>query len=370
MKLLSDLGVPQGVLPPQERPDIETLRRLGFYGTDEEVVEQAFKTSPELASACYSASSAWAANLATATPSSDTAYGRVHFTPANLSSQFHRSLETKGSLMNLFALFPHPESFVHHDPLPSPIGDEGSANAIRLTSTARLFVYGGRQSLEAHQANVRLHRIDLRTVVYAEQNPKAISAGVFHNDLIAVGNENVLLYHEEAWVNTPQVIDELQERSDIYPIMISKEALSFNDLVETYLFNSQLVTLGNGEMALIAPKEATKAQTVIDQILEGNNPITKALYFDLSESMKNGGGPACLRLEVPITQSETEAMNQHAILNDTLYHNLVDWVNDHYRDELLLEDLLDPHLIQESRSALDELTVLLDLGPLYPFQQG
>ena len=52
-----------------------------------------FETSPELLSACSSASSMWTANMATMTASSDSKDGRCHITPANLVSTLHRSLE-------------------------------------------------------------------------------------------------------------------------------------------------------------------------------------------------------------------------------------------------------------------------------------
>jgi succinylarginine dihydrolase len=38
MKALSDLGLFQGVLAPQERPDLASLRRLGFSGNDQQVI--------------------------------------------------------------------------------------------------------------------------------------------------------------------------------------------------------------------------------------------------------------------------------------------------------------------------------------------
>ena len=93
MKALSDMGMVQGVLAPQERPDIATLRRLGFAGSDAKVLEQAAAQAREVFLACCSASSMWTANAATVSPSADTADGRVHFTPANLTNKFHRSLE-------------------------------------------------------------------------------------------------------------------------------------------------------------------------------------------------------------------------------------------------------------------------------------
>lgn len=34
MKALTELGMTQGVLAPQERPDLATLRRLGFTGNE------------------------------------------------------------------------------------------------------------------------------------------------------------------------------------------------------------------------------------------------------------------------------------------------------------------------------------------------
>ena len=44
------------------------------------------------------------------------------------------------------------------------------------------------------------------------------------------------------------------------------------------------------------------------------------------------------------------------------------WVDKHYRDELSIADLADPNLLNESQTALDELTQILQLGSVYPFQ--
>ena len=93
MRLLMELGLPQGVLPPHERPHIETLRRFGFSGSDGEVLARAFKADPTLVVNASSASSMWAANAATVSPAADAADRRLHITPANLSTLFHRSLE-------------------------------------------------------------------------------------------------------------------------------------------------------------------------------------------------------------------------------------------------------------------------------------
>src|SRR5260370_27029089 len=41
MGFVRDLGVLQAVLPPQDRPSLGTLRRLGFSGSDEEAIAAA-----------------------------------------------------------------------------------------------------------------------------------------------------------------------------------------------------------------------------------------------------------------------------------------------------------------------------------------
>src|SRR2546426_1031973 len=93
MKALADRGYAQGVLPPQERPDIATLRHLGYGGSEANVLAQAAHNTPQVLAACSSAAAMWVANAATVSPSADTEDGRVHFTPANLVANFHRSLE-------------------------------------------------------------------------------------------------------------------------------------------------------------------------------------------------------------------------------------------------------------------------------------
>ena len=54
---------------------------------------------------------------------------------------------------------------------------------------------------------------------------------------------------------------------------------------------------------------------------------------------------------------------------DALYAKLTAWVERHYRDRLSQDDLADPKLLDEVRTALDELTGLLGLGSIYDFQR-
>lgn len=396
-KALADMGMTQGVLAPQERPDIQTLRRLGFTGSDATVLENAAKQSKQVFLACCSASSMWTANAATVSPSADTADGRVHFTPANLTNKFHRSLEPEVTGRILKGTFANDKYFSHHAHLPDNehFGDEGAANHTRLCNEyghagVELFVYGryafdsskpaptrypARQTLEASKAIARLHGLDNDSVVYIQQNPDVIDQGVFHNDVIAVGNQNVLFFHEQAFHNKTQALDEIKAKFGDHPlhfIEVGTNEVSVQDAVKTYLFNTQIITLPDSTMAIIAPTECQENSAVsayLDSLVDKGTPIKQVKYFDVKQSMRNGGGPACLRLRVALTDDELAHVNQNTLLSDTQFERLNTWVDKHYRDQLTEDDLRDPQLLTESRTALDELTQLLKLGSVYPFQQ-
>ena len=398
MKALKEAGYVQGVLPPQQRPDLGALRSLGFAGDNGQVLAQAASQAPQLLRAVCSASSMWTANAGTVTPSLDAADGRVHFTPANLQSSFHRFLEPETTGRVLAAIFADPAHFAHHPVLPATpaFSDEGAANHTRLCGEhgepgVHLFVYGrqafggdgveprrfpARQTLEASQAIARQHGLGVHQVVYAQQHPDAIDAGVFHNDVIAVGNGPVLLYHELAFRDEEATLDALREKmsTPLIPVRVPLEAVSLEDAVASYLFNSQLLSNDDGSMTLVVPGECQEREAVWrciqDHLLAGNNPIGEVVVKDVKQSMRNGGGPACLRLRVVLSQAERDALSGRVLLDDALYADLVAWVERHYRERLAPEDLADPRLAEETLAALDELTSLLALGPVYPFQRA
>jgi succinylarginine dihydrolase len=155
-------------------------------------------------------------------------------------------------------------------------------------------------------------------------------------------------------------------------IEITPQQVPESDAVRSYLFNSQLVTLPDGTMCLVAPTECAdnlRARTVIEEMLAAQNPIARVECIDVRQSMKNGGGPACLRLRVVLTQEETARTHQGIYLTESLYEDLKDWANRYYRDRLHPRDLADLSLVQESRSCLDALTQVLGLGSIYSFQK-
>lgn len=395
MWALAQRGLLQGVLPPQARPDVGTLRRIGFHGSDAEVVQQATTQAPSLLSACASASSMWTANAATVSPSADSLDGKVHFTPANLNSKWHRSIEHPFTAACLRRIFADSQHFTHHPALPEhpAFGDEGAANHTRLCSDygapgVQLFVYGrsafgsealqpqrypARQTREACEALVRLHRLPESRVVLAQQHPYAIDAGVFHNDVIAVGNRKLLLLHQHAFLNQPEVLQQLRQQLGegvLQVAQVDEHVLPLEDAVSSYLFNSQLLTLANGDTLLVCAEECRANPRVLDYLNSLRGKLLADIQcFDLKQSMRNGGGPACLRLRVVLSADEQAAVLPGVWLTEVLYQQLCGWVQDHYRDHLTEADLADPQLLYESHTALDQLTQILGLGSLYPFQQ-
>jgi succinylarginine dihydrolase len=395
MKAVADLGVPQAVLPPPVRPDIATLRAAGYAGSDADVLATVSKDDPILLAAVSSASAMWAANTATVSPSADAPDGRVHFTPANLISQLHRSIEPASTATILRAIFPDAKHFTHHPPLPCQLrwADEGAANHTRLCLDydqpgVELFVYGrhvdaadpappkkfpARQTAEASRAVARLHGLDSARTLFVQQNPDAIDAGVFHNDVAAVGNRNVFLCHARAFVDQPRVIEQLKSifaattGQPLHVIEIGDDQLTLDEAVDTYLFNSQIVAVPDGTMALIAPPECRdhpRARHAIVRIVSAGTPIKAAHFVDVRQSMRNGGGPACLRLRVVLTDAERAATHPGVFLTDALYDRLTDWVTRHYRDRLHTGDLADPGLLEESRTAITKLHQILGLPPI------
>ena len=397
MLRLHQLGLRQGILIPQERPHIPTLRELGFCGTDQAIIEKVTKTAPNLLAMSYSASSMWAANAATVSPSSDCEDGRVHFTPANLKSMFHRSIEQRMTSKILKAIFSNDQYFCHHNALPGGVNfsDEGAANHNRLCNEygeqgVELFVYGkhdfgdsrattnfpARQSLEASMAIARKHSLKPAKVVMACQSAEVIDTGGFHNDVVSVSNKNVLFMHERAFADKSRLFKEVVTAYGEQPmhfIEAPEQLVSLDDAIKSYLFNSQLVNLpGTEGMTLILPRESQENQNVHGYLLDliaQDTPIKHLEFVNVRQSMRNGGGPACLRLRVVLNEEELAQVNPAFVFSEKLFSTLNNWVDKHYRDSLSSADLADPNLLYESRGALDELTQIMGLGSFYEFQQ-
>jgi succinylarginine dihydrolase len=86
-------------------------------------------------------------------------------------------------------------------------------------------------------------------------------------------------------------------------------------------------------------------------------------------SMRNGGGPACLRLRVPLDVEAEQSMLGSVRFDARLERELTEIVERRYRDRLTLADVADPNLVREAQTALDEITTALGLGSVYDFQR-
>lgn len=389
MRFVRNLGMPQAFLPPHYRPAIWHLRRLGFDGSLGKVLDDAARVAPGLLASVYSSSFMWAANAATVTPSPDNYDNKLHFTPANLVSHFHRAIEAEFSGTILARIFHNHDYFTIHNHLTTvpSLGDEGAANHMRICSKYEhqgfsIFVYGkgsdtileakkfvARQERHASEAVARLHGIKNTKQLYLQQSPEVIDRGVFHNDVIAMNTGSLMIVHEDAFVpEHRQLLHKFYADHKEYKLhIISPQELTVPDAVGTYLFNSQLLEPTPGRYILVAPSESGDHAAVRAVIarLQGEGVLTETHYLDVRESMRNGGGPACLRLRVVMTPEQEGAMHQGIILTDERLASLQQWVSKHYRDRLEFDNLRDPQFVKELDAAYSELEAIIALPGLY-----
>ncbi|WP_369027100.1 N-succinylarginine dihydrolase [Qipengyuania sp. RANM35] len=297
-------GLAQGYLLPLPRPNYGLLRELAVDPQNDRA----------LLAAAWSASSMWTANAATVSPAPDTVDGRCHLTPANLVTMIHRAQEWRDTQAQLKIAFGDERHFAVHDAIPPTFGDEGAANHMRFceghgSKGVEVFVYGrpggrfpARQHEQASRAVARLHGLDPAACVFIEQNPEAIEAGAFHNDVVSVANERVLFTHERAFADRQGAYDAIRAAFPALEVVeVPDSAVSLADAIKSYLFNAQLLTLPSGEMALVVPSECQDNTAVwgwCESMIASNGPIRQVIPVDVRQSMANGGGPACLRLRV------------------------------------------------------------------------
>jgi succinylarginine dihydrolase len=370
MRFVYELGLPQMILPPPLRPNLALLEHCGV--TTLATTPKNTFTRAVIGSA-WSASTMWSANAATVSPAPDSSNESLHFTIANLASSLHRAQEAE----ERYALFDHifGDIAIVHPPLPActPLTDEGAANHMRLSPShgevgVEIFVYGrdetgvrpscypARQTRSACQAIAQLHRLPEHRYILAQQHPDAIDAGVFHNDVIAMSNETVMIYHEMTFYQEDVVLEELRGKAS-FPLTLirfSEDELPLKDVVASYFFNSQLLTLPSGRMVIVAPAESQEniaARTAFERIIQrDDNPIDAVHYLDVRESMKNGGGPACLRLRVVMKQEEYDCLPDPYRFSLPHYERLKDFITAEYPEMLTPDALYDATLATQMHS--------------------
>jgi len=390
-RTLKAKGITTGLFMPQLRPHLPLLaERFPNVESAEALITIAGKDLPKLLQTASSSSAMWAANAATVTTPVDAADGKLHLTVANLFSNPHRRIEAEETHRLLAAIFKHVPDTVVHPPLVDMLRDEGAANHMRLAPAhdkpgLNVMVYGAdgsdgdlesaRQMLAASEVIAMEHTMEASTL-YVKQNPAAIQVGVFHNDVIAVGNEYVLLVHEEAYANGAKDIVRIEEAyaaltgQKLITLTIRSRDLTVGEAVTSYLFNSQIVTKPGGKMMIIAPTEVRevengRAVAVLENIVADNtNPIDEMLILDLRQSMRNGGGPACLRLRVPMTAAQQTALatTTNVLVTDDLLYAMTNLIERYYPLELTAAGLADPALYRHGLELHHELAQLMKLA--------
>jgi succinylarginine dihydrolase len=360
------LGLAQGFFVPLPRPNPAWLEQLAADDA----------TDPVLLAGAWSAAAMWTANAATVSPAPDTADGRCHLTAANLVTMPHRAYEWPDTLRQLRLAFAH-EAFAVHGPVPSSFGDEGAANHMRFATAhgdpgLEVFVYGrsggrfpARQHEQASRIVARRHGLDPERVLFVEQNPEAIAAGAFHNDVVAVANERVLFAHARAFADPEGTYRAIRDKlPEVEIVEVPESAVSLAEAVRTYLFNGQLATLPNGEQALIIPSEAWDSAPVrrfLDELVAGNGPIRKVVPVDVRQSMANGGGPACLRLRVV---ADPATVDPRFLLGEATADAIEQTITTHWPEQIDPGDLGNEALARTVTAARNALLARLDLEQL------
>ncbi|QNE05919.1 N-succinylarginine dihydrolase [Croceicoccus marinus] len=362
------LGLAQGFLLPLPRPNPGFLADVSAVGDFD----------PALTAMAWSASSMWTANAATVSPAPDTEDGRCHLTVANLVTMPHRSIEWPDTLRQLRTIFADSAHFAVHGPVPPTFGDEGAANHMRMGPShgepgIEIFIYGrpggrfpARQHEQAFRAIARRHGLDPARCIFAEQATAAIEAGAFHNDVVAVANENVLFCHEQAFADRDALFAAIRQKLPAAQIVeVPASAVSLAEAISSYLFNAQLVTLPEGVQALIVPTEAWENKPVrafLDAMIQGNGPIRKVLPVDVRQSMANGGGPACLRLRVV---ADPARIDPRFMLDEDKAALLESAIRGHWPERISSAEIGSEALadrVRDARQALCEALNLAELG--------
>ncbi len=376
MRLVAGLGVPQVILPPQVRPDIGLLRSLGFHGTLSDVLAQAQQQTPSILSAAMSCSAMWTANAATVAPAVDSGQDDLTITIANLTGSLHRAIEPPQTTTDLKRTF----STIGRICPPllggTAMRDEGAANHMRLATAndqpgLHLLVHGDgspatkkywpRQTLAASQSVARTMHLNPKNVFFLKQNAQAIDAGAFHNDVVAASHENLLLHHELAFERSnrddpwPAIEDRFREvcGDRLVRIEVPAEAISIDDAVATYLFNSQIVSSPDPSEPpiLICPAQVhlhPGAREIVETWRDQLGLFSHVYSVDLSLSMAGGGGPACLRLRVPVSEDQLPQLPPSMLWSEQLDTSLRQLIQQHYPTHVTIDDLADESFVHSA----------------------
>ena len=394
MQRVASLGVPQCVLPPQERPCRDWLREFGFEGSVRQVLQSAYREAPEVLSAAMSCSAMWTANAGTVIPAVDSQAEMTAVTVANLNASLHRSIEPSQTTEDLRAILPASIRVMSAIPGGAAMRDEGAANHMRLAfgdgPAIHVLVYGDesplpkkhwpRQTLAACRAIARRHQLRDENTFFIKQHPDAIDAGAFHNDVVAMSHEHLWIHHERAYLDAGE-IERIEKRAHervskqggqkLLRIEIPESVLSLDDAVGTYLLNSQVLSVPSVDQSfeqeahqgfvMLCPRQVQQHPAALALVHRwcDEGIFSEVQFVDLHQSMAGGGGPACLRLRVPMTADQVESLPASSRLTEPKADQLRGVIEDHYPDRLTLSDLTDPDVVEQATQAVEALRRVL-----------
>ena len=346
-------------------PTVDALRALGFAAaSDAAVIARAAREAPQLLAACSSAAAMWAANAATVSPSSDTADGRVHFTPANLASHFHRALETPTTTRVLRTIFAdvdklrRPRTAARHSAIRRRRRCQPHARLSPTTPTRgiEMFVYGRvalrcrspraaplsrpRQTREASEAVARRHGLDpaahrVRPAAPGRDRRRRVSQRRHRG-----GNRRRALCHERAFVMQDAIL-RTRARQDRRRVRCNRRARRRDRrrIARSRRICSTASSCRARTDRCCSSRQpsAWKTRSVaayLGRLTSGAGPIRELRDFDLRQSMRNGGGPACLRLRVRLSAPERQSISANVWLDAGLHASLAAWIGRHYRDRV------------------------------------
>ena len=183
------------------------------------------------------------------------------------------------------------------------------------------------------------------------------------------------MLHELAFLDRAPFLDELRATlgDELFVIEATEQELPVDRAVHAYPFNSQVLTLPDGSMVIVAPEDSRED--------------AGRASFPRARSGRQGageGGPLPRRAPVDaqrwrprVSPSSRAARGRGARVASRrtcssraeLEKDLSSWIAKHYRDRLVAKDLEDPLLARETMTALDALTKLLRIGDVYDFQK-
>jgi succinylarginine dihydrolase len=403
MEMLASYGIPQFYLPPPARPAWKWLEALGFVGDKASILRDCYHEQPTLLSAAYSSAFMWTANAASVSCGTDTRSGRTKVKLANLNANLHRSIEESERFPQLRRMFEAVDGVDVMSGLYSsrPLSDEGAANIMRFCTSAGIggvyaFVYGSevgtvedaeavmkttggtkrRHPRQTRMASAMVARsLDLEPSDYflIQQTSAAIDAGVFHNDVIATSHENLLFYHELAFHNSEEAVAGIKRRfwektgEKLEACVVASADLPLDEAVDTYLFNSQICTDSSGDWRMFVPencKQSESVQSTLDRLRSQNPRLRSIDYCPLSESMRNGGGPACLRLRINLTFSQIDQIPGSMRINSSTLSQLRKLVETEYPEKVEPSDFANPDFAEHCERISLQIARLWDANSL------